>query len=66
MSDHLGDDVHLRGIAMRNLKIQHEIDVREGHADAGPLPAHIADVPLLQDHHLGLYINYLAKAGGLH
>ena len=64
MSDHLGDDIHLRGIAMRNRKIQHEIDVREGHVDVGPFPAHIADVPLLQDHHLGLYINNLAKAAG--
>jgi len=64
MSDHIVDDIHLRGIAMRNLKIQHEIDVREGRVDVGPLPSHIADVPLLQDHHLGQYINSLAKAAG--
>ena len=64
MSDHIGDDIHLRGIAMRNLKIQHDIDVREGLIDIGPLPAHVADVPLLQDHHLGFYINNLAKAAG--
>mmetsp|Transcript_56735 Transcript_56735/g.111731 ORF Transcript_56735/g.111731 Transcript_56735/m.111731 type:complete len:240 (-) Transcript_56735:207-926(-) len=64
MSDHIGDDIHLRGIAMRNLKIQHEIDVRGGHVDVSLLPAHLADIPLLQDHHLGLYINNLAKASG--
>ena len=33
MSDYLGDDIHLHAIALRNLKIQHEIDVREGHVD---------------------------------
>ena len=53
MSDHLGDDIHLRGIAIRNLNIQHDIVIREGRVDVGPLPAHIADVTLLQDHHLG-------------
>ncbi|KAG9296650.1 hypothetical protein G9A89_021690 [Geosiphon pyriformis] len=64
MSDHIGDDIHLHGIALRNLKIQHDFDVHEGLIDIGPLPAHVADVPLLQDHHLGLYINNLAKAAG--
>lgn len=64
MSDDIGDDIHLRGIAMRNRKIQHDIDVREGRTDVGPVPSHIADIPLLQDHHLGQYINSLAKAAG--
>jgi hypothetical protein len=64
MSDDIGDDLHLRGIVARNLKIQHIIDVREGRIDVDPLPAHLVDIPLLQDHHFGLFVNNLAVATG--
>jgi hypothetical protein len=64
MSDEIGDDLHLRGIAMRNLKIQHVTDVREGRIDVDLLPLHVADIPLVQDHNLGIFINSIAKAAG--
>jgi hypothetical protein len=64
MSDVLGDNIHLRGIAARNLKIQHITDVREGRVDVDLLPGHLADIPLIQDHHLGNFINNIARAAG--
>jgi len=64
MTDELGDDLHMRGIVARNLKIQHIIDVREGKIDVGPLPHHLVDIPLLQDHHFGLYVNNIATDVG--
>jgi hypothetical protein len=64
MTDTVGDDIHLRGIASRNLRIQHEIDVREGLVDVSFLPVHLADIPLLQDHHLGQHINNVAISAG--
>ena len=47
-----------------NLKIQHVIDVREDKLDVEELPSHLVDLPFLQDHHFGQYINDIATAVG--
>ena len=64
MNDALGDDIHLRGICERNVKIAHQIAVRDGQVDVDALPGHLADIPLLADHHWGKYVNGLAAEAG--